>query len=159
MAWWWWWWWWWWRTSTGGSPRGAQRSAAPFGVQLERSGRDADSRWNNTISRRGSATGELGCHVPDLGEENWQLFVLELEAEAHLAVLVAEGPQLGQHGQQSGENRARIRSAPVVHVRPQRLQIDLLNLLHLPALEQVRPLCKKTGESFLCWGVLDDPVS
>lgn len=46
-------------------------------------------------NRRWSATGKLGHHVPDFGEEKWQLLVLKFQVQAHFTVLIAKGSKFG----------------------------------------------------------------
>lgn len=85
---------------------------------------------------RGSILLCLHVDVPDFCQERRQLLVLELEREAHLGVLVAERPQLREHAEQLGEDRARLRSSSVIHVGTQRFEIYLLDFFHFPALRQ-----------------------
>jgi len=81
----------------------------------------------------------LRVDVPDFGEERRQFFVFELEREAHLRVEVAQSAQLGEDRQELGELGHG--SHAVIHdVGLQRLQVDLLDLLHFACLHQARPL-------------------
>lgn len=79
-------------------------------------------------------------HVPDLLEEWRQLPVLQLQRDAHVRVLHAKGPELGQDGQDFAVNDRTARGgAQLVHdVHPQRVQVVALDLLHQLRLLQTR---------------------
>lgn len=94
-------------------------------------------------TRRQSGGGLL-LDVPNLSQEWWQLLVLHLEREAHLGVHVAQGAQLGQDGQQP--RKVVLARRPVVlGVHPKRLNVVLLDALHLVWVHQRGALCKGRG--------------
>ena len=81
-------------------------------------------------------------HVPYLLQEAGQLTVLQLEREAHLRVLVAERPQLGQDRQQLRERDATLRVAPVPvqDVDAQRVDVVALDRFHQLGLLEPGPV-------------------
>lgn len=80
-----------------------------------------------------------GVDVPDFDQEWWQSLVFHLQTEAHLVVDHAERSQFRQNGEQPGEVGAR---CPVlIHISSQRVNVKLLNFLHLFRVVQIWSFC------------------
>lgn len=80
---------------------------------------------------RGVRRGHLG-HVPYLLQKRWKLPVLQLQGDAHIRVLHAQGPKFREDGQDLTEEywAARRRALLVEDVHPQSVQVISLDLFY-----------------------------